>query len=76
MQYRVLRPFLAMMNEPHRFKTVLEGKIITLLSQPLRAGLVDASYEGEVVAVFMIDVRKHCEPIKGQIEPRALGNAV
>jgi len=76
MTYRVLNQFLALMNEPHQFKTILEGKTITLLSKPLGAGLVDASYEGEVVAVFMIDIRKHCEPVEEKVEPKALGSTV
>ena len=76
MRYHVLRPFLAMMNEAHRFKTIFEGKIITLNGPPIAAGLVDAMYEGQVVAVFMRDVQNYCEPIEEQSVQKTLGNAV
>src|SRR5215469_13960403 len=60
MPYRVLQPFLVLLNEPHRFTTIREGKIIKFEGDPLRAGLADALYEGESVSVFMVDVRNCC----------------
>jgi hypothetical protein len=76
MTYRVLHPFLALLNEQHRFKTIMEDTIITVNGPPMTAGLVDAMYEGEVIAVFMRDVQNYCEPIEEQSEPNAFGNAV
>jgi len=73
MPYRVLSPFLALTRDPERFKSLNEGSIIHLEGQPNKTGLVDVMHEGEIVAVFMIDVRNRCEPVTEQRQAKPAG---
>lgn len=43
--------------------TLPSGAILTISGDILKSGLVDATYDGGAIAVFMEDVRSRCEEI-------------
>ena len=50
-------------NDGSRLITIPSGSTVSLIDKTERNGLVDVSYEGMSVAVFLRDLRDRCSPL-------------
>jgi hypothetical protein len=68
-RYRVREPLLAVRKEPGKkkaFITIEPGSLIITRGKVHPSGFVDVSYGGQVLEVFMRDIEKHADRVKGQ----------
>jgi hypothetical protein len=69
MRFRVREPLLAVQNESGvspRFMTIEPGSVITIKGKEEQSGFVDVSYRGQIVQVYMRDLEKRADRVRGQ----------
>ena len=69
MRYRVREALLAIASQAQVkpvYITIEPGSVITVQGIEEQSGFVDVSYRGEIVKVFLRDLEKRTDRVKGQ----------